>query len=163
MTAIKSHRWAIALVASLALNLFLGGVFAANWRLHGLGQDTFTANPFAVFWAREPLEEPARATFRRIWTEHADELRPRVREMHAARRLVSERLADENFDPEELTRALTDLRAATQASQSAMHAALVELTADLTPEERRVLAEAGMRRHAKHMRHRMKGFPPPAP
>ncbi len=163
MNALKSRRWAIALMASLALNLFLGGVFAASWRAHDDARDTVAPNPMAVLWARESLGEPARATLRRIWAKHGAEVRPLVRQMRAARRQVSDQLAADDFDPEALARALADLRAKTQVSQSAMHAAMVELAADLTAEERRHLAKAGMHRHGRHRHDYPRPNPPPAP
>ncbi len=156
MNGIRSRRWAIALVASLALNLFMGGMFVASWGIQsGLGDDA-APNPFAVFWARDSLGKPAGAMLRRVWGRHAAEFRPRVREMRAARRHVSESLAADDFDRLALTEALADLRAKTLASQSAMHAALVDLAGELTVEERRNLAEVGRRRH-----HRQP--PPPLP
>ena len=163
MNAIKSRRWAIALVASLALNLFLGGTFVASWGIQsGLG-DGAAANPFAVFWARDSLGKPAGAMLRRVWGTHAAEFRPRVREMRAARRHVSERLAADDFDRAALTEALADLRAKTLASQSAMHAALVDLAGELTVEERRNLAEVGRRRHHRQPPPPLPGDPPEGP
>ena len=69
MNAIKSRRWAIALVASLALNLFLGGMFVASWGIHGGPRDIAAANPFGVFWARQSLGGPARAMLHRVWNK----------------------------------------------------------------------------------------------
>jgi uncharacterized membrane protein len=156
MNGSKSRRWAIALVASLALNLFLGGMFVASWGIQIGPRDDAAANPFAVFWARNALGEPAGAMLRRVWGRHAAEFRPRVREMRVARRHVSERLAAADFDRAALVEALADLRAKTLASQGAMHAALVDLAGELTVEERRDLAEVGRRRHRRQP-------PPPLP
>ncbi len=163
MNAIKSRRWAIALVASLAFNLFLGGMMAASWGLRGGLRDAATANPFAVFWARDSLGKPAGAMLRRVWGTHAAEFRPRLREMRAARRHVSERLAADDFDRAALTEALADLRAKTLASQGAMHAALIDLAGELTVEERRDLAEAGRRRHHRQPPPPLPGHPPEVP
>ncbi len=163
MNGLKSRRWAIALVASLALNLFMGGMFVASWAIQGGLGNGAAANPFAVFWARDSLGAPAGAMLRRVWGRHAAEFRPRVREMRAARRHVSESLAADDFDRAALTAAFADLRAKTLASQSAMHAALVDLAGELTVEERRSLAEVGRRRHHPHPPPPLPGRPPEAP
>jgi hypothetical protein len=64
------------------------------------------------------------------------------RTMHAARMPVRIALEKEPFDPAALERALADLREKTSASQARLHAALVEVAKQSTPEERRELARS---------------------
>jgi uncharacterized membrane protein len=62
------------------------------------------------------------------------------RMMQAARQPVRLALEQEPFDPAALERALTDLREKTSSSQAKVHAALVDVAKQATPEERRELA-----------------------
>ena len=82
--------------------------------------------------------------------------------MRAAQRHVSEQLAADDFDRAALAAALADLRDKTLASQSAMHAALVELAGELSADERRRLAEIGRRRHPGRPPPELRRRPPPA-
>jgi hypothetical protein len=74
------------------------------------------------------------------------------RMMHAARLPVRVALEKEPFDPAALERALSELREKTSGSQARVHAALVEVAKQATPEERRELArtfEAGRLRRRR--------------
>jgi uncharacterized membrane protein len=62
------------------------------------------------------------------------------RMMHGARLPVRAALEKEPFDPAALERALAELRKTTSAGQEKVHAALLDVAKQATPEERRELA-----------------------
>lgn len=143
MTAI-SRPWALALLASVALNLFIGGMFAATLlqRGHGPGPPP---PQVGLGWAREALGEEGRPAIERVQRSHQETIRPRVRELRAAGRDVVARMDAEPFDRAALSQAFAELRTRTAASQAAIQEAIVDLAAELTPAERHRLAEFAAR------------------
>jgi len=147
MTIKLPRPWAWVLIVSLALNLFIAGVAVSWWGFHGR-TDRAAAWDTAPFFAVRSLGDEARPLARRVWRDHRDELKPRVERMRAARREAYGVLADESYTPEAFAAALGRLRADSVEVQAGLHGALVDLSRELTPEQRRKLARAmGRRRH----------------
>jgi uncharacterized membrane protein len=93
-------RLKILLVASLVLNVFLlgsaAGVMLMRQRLVEFAAPRAEGPAFRGVSALEPEQRQA---FRRLMRERMDEIRPRAREAHAARRAVREALAQPTFAP----------------------------------------------------------------
>jgi len=132
----------LALIASLALNVFLLGFYTARlgrrWSGHG------------------PDEWADRAALREKWKEQTGGLRGRREAVEAARRGVRAAFAAEPFDAQSLAAALATLRNETNETQAAIDQALVRFASTLGPDDRKKVAESrwfgtfegrGMRSH----------------
>ena len=139
-----SKRWAIVLFSSLALNLFIGGVFVSHWG--GRGHDVARSHAFGLRGASRHMDEDTRTAMRSMWSERADEMRPLWESMRQARQETIGALGAEPFDKAALEAALAKSLAASIASQEAFHAALVDSASELTPEQRRSFFAAASRR-----------------
>jgi len=73
-------------------------------------------------------------------------LRDELRRMRTAQRSINESLAAEPLAAEDLTAGLARFRAALLASQEQNHALLVDIAADMSAAERRLLRDAMTRR-----------------
>ncbi len=140
MTAPRGKLCAFMLVASLALNLFLGSVFATRWVRHPA--PGFQPNAFSMFRMRRVLGPDAAPTFDKVWAQHDVELKARMHDAAQARERATRALEADPFDAAKAAAALADFRAKAALVQESMHGAVVELAADLTPEQRHRLAEA---------------------
>lgn len=118
----------IALAISLALNFALGGLWLGRW----------------IERHRQPPMAMAPHGPGGPWGSVVGHrgFAGQGRMMHAARLPVRVALEKEPFEPAALERALADLREKTGASQARVHAALVEVAKQATPDERRQLARA---------------------
>ena len=139
-----SKTWAIVLFTSLAINLFIGGVFVSHWASHG--RDVARSHAFGLRGTSRHMDEETSTTMRRMWSEHADEMRPLLEAMREAQKHAVDAIGTEPFDKTTLEEALASTRTASTASQEAFHAALVDAAAELTPEQRRSLFAAASRR-----------------
>jgi len=143
-----TKRLVIALAASVTLNLFLGGFLTARavigrpHDMHHAGPGPFLGPRGLFGTARLANAQPQ---VKQVFERHREGLRNHRRQMHEARRGVAEALTAEPFERARLERALAGARQATDASQAAMHAALVEVAEAVGPEERRALARSTRR------------------
>lgn len=156
MTAPRGKACAFALVASLALNLFLGGVFASRW-MRRPPQTAFDPGAFSVMRLRRALGPDVAPAIDRALGGRRAELVARMQAASEARDRATMALEAEPFDRQRAAENLADFRAKTSAVQETMHAAVVDLAAELTPEQRRRLAETvdragpgGMGPHRRH-------------
>ena len=67
-----SKKWAIVLFSSLALNLFVGGMFVSHWIFHG--RDEARTHGFGPQGMGRHMDRDTRTALRRMWS--ADEMRP---------------------------------------------------------------------------------------
>ncbi len=155
MTTPLARRLAIALVASLAINLFLGGMATSRWLFHA-PPGAHDAGPDGIGHfnrraAHKALDPDTRRRVEAIWRDRIDDIRPRIRAARKARRDVMRELIAEPIDATALEAAYARLRARTDEAQSAVHGVLAEVAQMLPPDQRRRFFEAGLRR-AKHQR-----------
>ena len=135
-----NSKWAvIALCASLAVNLALGGFV--------LGQSlkrppAYGADPVRVFprWARG-LPEARRDALRPYLREHMRAMRPHVRGLRAQHGTLTAALRAAPYNPDALTAALAALRESRGRMQADGDAAFAAFVAELSHEERLALAE----------------------
>ena len=146
-----TKRLVIALAASVAVNLFLGGFLTSRAFIHRRGEHLAEPGPFLGPRGLLGPRGMANATpeVKKVLEQHREGLREHRRRMHEARRGVAEALTTEPFERARLEQALAGARSATDASQAAMHAALLEVAATVGPEERRELAHASKRHHRR--------------
>jgi uncharacterized membrane protein len=146
----RSGKWlAAALTASLAINVFLGGLFVGRWM-----------SPSPVMADRGPprgdrpvlamldrmagaLEAGDRVAFETVMDKHRPRLTATGTEFRDARRRTVELMAAEPFDRPKVERAMADLRERNQEFQRTLHTALVDAAATLPQEARSKIALAG--------------------
>jgi uncharacterized membrane protein len=124
-----------ALVASLALNLFLAGVLGARlWREQQWRERAAVAGPLGRITAAMP--ESARDKVKAVTEPRQQELRDRSREARRARNEAMQALAADNFDRTRANAAFAEARQRFNAMSDLMQSVLIEVAATLTPEER---------------------------
>jgi uncharacterized membrane protein len=135
----KTLVWLLA--ASVIVNLFFVA-FGATRMLRSERREPRAA----MFRLGRALGKDAPPEVRRAMREHMEGARPHRRALREARREVRAALEAEPFDPERLEAALAGLREHSQRAQQAMHAGLTAIAKELTPEQRRQLAQENLGR-----------------
>lgn len=161
MTMRLSRRLAVVLAASLALNLFLGGMLTAHWLFRGPPPHERGGRFFDRQAALEAIDAEHRAGVQAILARNEPELRARMRAVREARREVRRQLMGDPIDHEALAQAHAELAARGQEAHARMQANVAEIAAALPAAERRRFFEASFKRR----RHERPGpfGPPPAP
>jgi uncharacterized membrane protein len=147
------------LVASLALNVALLAAFA--WQQ--FGHDGPRRGPPGHHMRggvmpsprvlRSALPAERQAVVDAILEEHRAKIRGSVRDVFEARREVHAQLSADTIDAEAIEAAFARLRERDAAAATAVQAMLTDLATELTPEERRAIADA-MHRHPRGRRAR---------
>lgn len=146
----RSGKWlAAALTASLAVNVFLGGLFVGRW----MGPSPVMAErgpprgerPVQAMLDRMAgaLEAGDRVTFETVMDRHRQRLAAAGVEFREARRRTVELMSAEPFDRPKVEKAMADLRERNQEFQRTLHLALIDAAATLPPEARQKIAAAG--------------------
>lgn len=157
MIKISSRGLAIGLIASLALNLFLGGALVARQVFHR-GHFRITAEGPYPRWAKKAkLSTEQTAKVQAIWKENYPEVRTRMRAMRLARRQMRARLFADPLDPKALDRAAADVRARSMETQRYVHDMMGKVAATMTADERRRF----FRRLFRRRHHGRSSFGPP--
>jgi uncharacterized membrane protein len=146
MTATLSSGWTAVLVASLGLNMFVGGFVVSQ----AARVDKVEAVAAVEATAAATPATVATPAVRRI-VEQNKALRPSILAVRRANEAVTAALLAEPFDQEQLNAALAHLRTVTLGSQTALHGAMVRAIAAMTPEQRREFAEASRRSPAERV------------
>ncbi|ABS62576.1 conserved hypothetical protein [Parvibaculum lavamentivorans DS-1] len=149
----KRRRWlGPALLVSLAVNLFLLGLISVplimgppdrggpRGSMHGLFHESF-----------RDLPEGDRAAIRKVMIGHFPAIRPHLRSMRDAKSRLSEALAAEPYDEATVRAAFDDMDAAMREMTAIGQNAMMAGFAQLTPEQRRRVAEA--MRESENRRH----------
>ncbi len=145
----RTGKWlAAALTASLAINLFLGGLFVGRW----LGPSPVMAErgprgperPIQAMLNRmgAALDPDDRAVFESAIDRHRPRLAATSAEFREARRRTVEIMASPDFSRGALDTAMNELRERNGEFQRTLHTALVDAAAALPPPARQKLAAA---------------------
>lgn len=141
------------LLASCAMNVLLGGLLIGSAaRGHPVigHADRVGGPPPGLEWIRRVLGAAAAPALDGVSARHGQALRERTIDLREARRAVDHRLEAERYDPEAFAAALDDVGRRSTALQAQLSAALVDLAAGLTPEQRRQLVDARRTPPATH-------------
>lgn len=139
-------KWiVVALGVSLVLNIAAVGYLlgsasggASKWRGPGLDPTMGIGRLLRMVPEERRAESVARETRR--------DIRASLVEVRRAQRAIDAALAKEPFDSEQLSAALAQFRERFAASQAHSHAALVDIAAGLTPQERQRFLKAVRRK-----------------
>jgi len=162
MNRLLAKHWAVALVISLALNLFLGGLLAARWLSRPAGGQ-LGGRPMRLQSLKRQLDPAVHETLDRVTKKHEPRIHDAVDAAREARQDAMEALSAEDFDEARARAALADFRSKSTGVHEAVHEALLELAAALPQDQRASLGAALSKKHGKHGRldkHRRR--PPPA-
>jgi uncharacterized membrane protein len=165
----RLNIWIILLLVSVLLNGVLLGAGARSWFAPEASLEAReTVRPgggfqLRAFVAALPAEE-RRAARQRLESTRR-ELGGLVREAARSRRAAAQALLADPFDPEAAEAALDRSREARAALEDATETLILEIAADLEPEERQAAFSAAMRvppfdRRGAGMRERRPGPPP---
>lgn len=128
----ETRLWAVALIGSLAVNLFVAGYLAS-----ALTSDD-----------RDEMDRArwtAPAVVQRILDAHDAAIRGNLEELRAAGRVVNAALVADPYDADRFQVALSDLRAQSATYQFEVHSALAEAVGAMNLEQRSALADASRR------------------
>lgn len=128
----------VALVASVGLNLFLGGLMAARMLKSSGEREARMPAPVARLF--DQLPETARESMQGAMRQRQGEMRQRVQSMRAARQSVAEKLGAEPYDRAAVEAALAELRQRQIDMRGVFHGALAETAAGLPVDQRRQIA-----------------------
>jgi uncharacterized membrane protein len=146
---VKPRGLIIALVISVALNLFLGGLIVGGSvvarRLAELQPPPAAGQRLPLWRAADELPPPKRRAYRQMFRQAAMETREPVLQSRALRRDAIAALESPTYDAEAVVTAMGKARAKDMEARSEVEARIMRFAATLTPEERKVLA-AGLRR-----------------
>ena len=144
--AVPSRRrvtWlAVGLFVSVLLNLFLAGVVTGRLASTGPAAEMLAAAPPSSAGGKVLLERfralplADRWRFGAAMAAHRDTMRPAAAALVRARLHVLTVLAAPTYDPQAMEDALAKVRQATTAAQVALHDALIQAIATLSPAAR---------------------------
>jgi uncharacterized membrane protein len=149
----RAGKWVLAaLIASLGVNLFVGGMvlggrfhhpppgmFQSEGRERGAADRGMSA--FVMDRMAGALPREARGEFRRTVGEHRAAMAEADKNFRGARDKLRAAMAAEPFDRAALDAAFAEMRTRMGESQAAMHAALTDAASRLSPEARKRLSE----------------------
>jgi uncharacterized membrane protein len=138
----------LLLFASLAVNLFLGGLMAGRWlehrpfgaRQHGERQEHAGSAPG---WMRRALGPEAAPVLEEAWQSRAAEIEPIREALQRSRAAVGTALAAEPFDPEAYAAALEDMQQLRTRLYPVINAVMTDVVSQLSPEQRQRIVERG--------------------
>lgn len=140
-------RWlTLLLLASLGVNLFIGGLAIGRWVDHGWDREARFDRPSppdgpGPRWLRRMVGEDGLDTVRKVWPRHEAAIDPLRRDADAARSAVTDALSAEPFVPEDYEAALGQMRDAMDRMEVAVHAAITDVVTHMSDEQRHAFAE----------------------
>jgi uncharacterized membrane protein len=147
-TSDPRFRW--VLLVSVALNLLLAAIVASSWLHHrggrGHGSGGTVRLPRAEVLA-QLLPEADGPAVRAAYGRHRDSIRPQLEPLWEARREVRAALDADPYDAQRAEAALATLREREAALATAVHALLMDLSANVSPEGRAAIAKLSTTRH----------------
>lgn len=136
MTKLSPRVLGIALIISLAINLFVVGIFAVGYFFHGPRHNSYSGGPFPHWSARRSLDRDGRKKVDAIWREAHPALRERIRAMRKARRAVRRQLRADALDRKALDASYIELRDRSVAARRALKDVLTKIAVTLNAEQR---------------------------
>lgn len=144
-----TRRLSIALLVSLALNLFLGGMITSQWIFGERHGRPGHVGRFDRQGARAAIDEQYRPEVDVVWQRHKAALRGKFREVRQVRRRLRELLVAEELDQAALAETYGELHERGLAARSLLGRPLAEIAAALPADQRRRYFEAGFAKRRK--------------
>ncbi len=141
----KSRIFAIILLISLALNLFLGGIFVGK----------FSGNKFQrhmqprLHWMIQSLPEASQIKIKPLMQKYEIKTEAQMLNIKQARTEVHKQLTAPDFNKVLLSQSLATLRQEMGKTQQYMHTQLIEIASQLNTTERQLLSKSTHRKHRR--------------
>lgn len=135
-----SGRWRLLLAVSLALNLFLAGLIAGALATQARSPKRGPPRGNPYWAAAERLEADDAERLRSLLRQRAEDTRPRVRALRAARREAAAAMAAPDYDPAVVRAALARAQAEELALRREVDEAMIGFALTLDPDEREAIA-----------------------
>lgn len=148
-----SRRFRLLLGFSLALNLFLGGLIAGALVTGARERERPPSRRMSYLTAAERLDENDAARLRALLTQKAEDTRPRVQALRAARREAEAAMAAPDYRPDAVRAALERARTEEMALRREVDDSVIAFALTLDPDERQAIAPI-FRRRGKGGHHR---------
>lgn len=165
MNTNKQTLFAIALLGSLAFNIFLGGFVLGKFLGHPhppLHGDRPPHGPPPEMAILRELSPESREKISPFLQAHKEAMQPEFRKMQQAQQAVFEQLTAETFKSDALATAFTQLQQERGKIQEIMSQFLINAAGQLSKEERFILAKS-VRRGPGGMGGPPGDMPPPPP
>lgn len=143
----RGGLWAVVLV-SLALNLFLGGLVAGRWLGGGQPGGFRSASPTDIVMPFNPrqflrtLPNERKKEIIRLIRSRMGEVRQAFGSVPETRKEIIAALEADPFDPARLEAAFANTRGQFDEAVGSIHQVIQTLAAELTPDERKLMADA---------------------
>lgn len=140
----KSRIFAIILLCSLVLNLFLGGIF--------VGKYYFSKHRFQrhmqprLHWIIQSLPEASQIKIKPLMQKYNFGTEAQILKIKQARKAVHKQLTAADFNKELLSQSLATLRQEMGKTQQNMHMQLLEIVSQLDATERQQLSKTTHRK-----------------
>lgn len=131
----------VAMVASILLNIFLGGIIAGEVFTGGKGPAAHPGQVVAGLIRVAQLPQPERKKFAAVMHEYRGAIATKRLDAKKEREAVKEAVTAPVYDPAAVAAAFAKLRQANEATQETIQIAVTEAMKTLSPESRRTLAE----------------------
>lgn len=135
----------LLLFASLAVNLFLGGLMAGRWfdhPPHGPRPPHMErAEGSAPGWMQRALGPEAAPILEEVWQARAADLEPIREALDRSRDAVGDAMAAEPFDPQAYAAALQEMQDLRSRLYPIINDVMTEVVSRLTPEQRQHVVE----------------------
>jgi uncharacterized membrane protein len=161
----KQRLFAIILLSSLALNIFLGGILVGKHLGNISGQKFDHPLPpppkrERLRWMIRTLPEESREKVRPLIQKYSAETKHQIRRVKRARRAVNEQLRASDFNAEAFSKALAVLDQEKGKAQKMMNTVLIEIANQLDEEDRHRLVEAMRKPRFPKRRNHPRNFDP---
>ena len=144
MTTLWTHRLALALTVSVALNLFLAGAFVGGWITRdGAGLHPAAGGPAPDYSVAEfirALPPGALAEAERAVGARSGDVGSRIDGLRRAREAVIAALARQPLDADAVAAAFAELRLRSRDLQAALHEVVSDVAGRLGPADRTHMA-----------------------
>ena len=154
----NGKRLRLLLAASLALNLFLGGLFLGTGLLKGRHENRGPRHA-AFNTALQRLDPADAEALRTLMRTKGEQAEPRFQALREDRKRVEALLAQPDYDPAAVRTALTRVRVQETALRDDLDRDLIEFAARLDPEERAAIGPL-LRKGGRGWRRERRSEPP---
>ncbi len=146
----KQRFFALVLLISLGLNLFLAGILIGK-HIGTLSEPKFDhrpppPKPAKLRWMIQSLPAESREKIRPLMREYRQLIEPQLRSVRQARRVVHQQLTAPDFNAKALSEALAKLSKERAEADKIKNSVLVNIASQLGEEDRHRLSEATRKR-----------------
>lgn len=149
MTMSRSKILSFALVASLGVNVLIGGFIATQWVGHEKGLVRSGGPLFNHRAAISVLDQKSQEDVRKLWKARREILRPHFKEYSESRRQLAALLGAESLDEDAINVAYDDMLEKRVRIEELLKISLLEFASALPADQRAKFFDEGFRKHKK--------------